>query len=89
MCLAIFIPTWEIAYKMLQASTYNGRCRAIDTMIRDTFRNQYVYYPACLVERPIQSQIRDNKKKFSNSQYEWVNAKKVMEEINLFKMNKS
>ena len=82
MCLAIYIPTWEVAYKMIQASTYNGRCRAIDTMIRNTYRNQYVYYPACFVERPIQSQIRDNKKKFSNSKYEWVNAKKVMEEIN-------
>ena len=82
MCLAIFIPTWEIAYKMLQASTYNGRCRAIDTMIRKTYRNQYVYYPASFVERPIQSQIRDKKKKFSNSQYEWVNGNKVMEEIN-------
>jgi hypothetical protein len=82
MCLAIFIPTWEVAYQMIKSSTRNGRCRAIDTMIRDTFRNQYVYYPACFVERPIQSQIRDNKKKFSNSQYEWVNAKKVMEEIN-------
>jgi hypothetical protein len=89
MCLAIFIPTWEVAYQMIKSSTRNGRCRAIDTMIRDTFRNQYVYYPACFVERPIQSQIRDNKKKFSNSQYEWVNAKKVMEEINLFKINKS
>ena len=82
MCLAIFIPSWEIAYKMIQASTWNGRCRAIDTMIRKTYRNQYVYYPACFVERPIQSQIRENKKKFSNSKYEWVNAKTVMEEIN-------
>ena len=82
MCLAIFIPSWEIAYKMIQASTWNGRCRAIDTMIRKTYRNQYVNYPASFVERPIQSQIRDNKKKFSNSNYEWVNAKTVMEEIN-------
>ena len=83
MCLAIFIPSWEIAYKMIQASTWNGRCRAIDTMIRKTYRNQYLYFPAPFVERPVASQIRENKKKFSNSQYEWVSAKKVMEEINL------
>ena len=82
MCLAIFIPTWQVAYKMIQASTYNGRSRAIDTMIRKTYRNQYLYFPACFVEKPIQSQIRANKKKFSNSKYEWVNAKTVMEEIN-------
>jgi len=83
MCLAIFIPSWEVAYKMIQASTWNGRCRAIDTMIRKTYRNQYLYFPAPFVERPVASQIRENKKKFSNSQYEWVSAKKVMEEINL------
>lgn len=83
MCLAIFIPSWEIAYKMIQASTWNGRCRAIDTMIRKTYRNQYLYFPAPFVERPVASQIRENKKKFSNSHYEWVSAKKVMEEINL------
>ena len=83
MCLAIFIPSWEVAYKMIQASTWNGRCRAIDTMIRKTYRNQYLYFPAPFVERPVASQIRENKKKFSNSLYEWVSAKKVMEEINL------
>jgi len=83
MCLSIFIPKWEIAYKMLQSSTWNGRCRAIDTMIKNTYRNQYVYYPACFVERPVESQIRSKKKKFSNSQYEWVSAEKVMEEINI------
>jgi len=82
MCLAIFIPTWEVAYQMIKSSTRNGRCRAIDTMIRDTYRSQYVSFPASFVERPIQSQIRDNKRKFSNSQYEWVSAKTVMEEIN-------
>jgi GR25 family glycosyltransferase involved in LPS biosynthesis len=82
MCLAIYIPTWDTAYKMIQSSTRNGRCRAIDTMIRDTFRSQYVYYPACFIERPVESQIRNNKKKFSNSNYEWVNAKTVMQEIN-------
>jgi hypothetical protein len=81
MCLAIYIPTWEVAYKMIQASTYNGRCRAIDIMIRNTYRSQYVHYPACFVERPDPSQIRKNKRKFSNSQYEHVSAKKVMEEI--------
>jgi len=83
MCLAIYIPTWEVAYKMIQSSTWNGRCRAIDAMIRKTYRNQYLYFPAPFVERPVASQIRDNKKKFSNSQYEWVTAKKVMEEITI------
>jgi len=72
MCLAIFIPSWEIAYKMIQASTWNGRCRAIDTMIRKTYRNQYVNYPASFVERRVKSQIRKKRTKYSNEFYEFI-----------------
>jgi hypothetical protein len=73
MCLAIYIPTWEVAYKMLQAAEERGRPKAIDTMILHTNRNQYVLYPAPFVERPIPSQIRKKKRKFSNEYYEWIN----------------
>ena len=72
MCLAIFIPSWEIAYKMIQSSTWNGRCRAIDTMIRKTYRNQYVNYPASFVERRVKSQIRKKRTKYSNEFYEFI-----------------
>ena len=82
-CLAIYIPNWQTARRMYDSLDYNGRCRAVDTMIRNSFCPQYVNYPASFVERPEQSQIRKNKRKFSNSKYEHVNAKKIMEEINL------
>ena len=85
MCLAIYIPTWQDARRMYDSLDYNGRCRAVDTMLRNAFTRQFVYYPAVFVERPDPSQIRKNKKKFSNSKYEHVSAKKIMEEINLFK----
>ena len=83
MTIAIYIPTWQTARRMYDSLDYNGRCRAIDTMLRNAFCPQYVHYPAIFIERPEQSQIRKNKRKFSNSKYEHVNAKKIMEEINL------
>ena len=82
MCLAIYIPKWEIAFKMLQAAEERGRPRAIDTMILHTKREQYVSYPASFVERPDPSQIREKKTKFSNSHYERVSGKEVLDEIN-------
>ncbi len=71
MILAVYIPHWSIAYKMLQATTERGRPRAIDTMLRNTARNQYVYYPAPFIERDIPSQIRSKKSKHCNIYYEW------------------
>ncbi len=81
MTIAIYIPTWQTARRMYDSLDYNGRCRAIDTMLRNSFCPQYVQYPAVFVERPDKSQIRKSKKKFSNSRYEHVSAKKVMEEL--------
>lgn len=81
MTIAIYIPTWQTARRMYDSLDYNGRCRAIDTMLRNAFCPQYVQYPAVFVERPDKSQIRKSKKKFSNSQYEHVSSKKVMKEL--------
>ena len=82
MCLAIYLPRWEVAFKMLQSVEERGRPRAVDTMLRETRRyNLYVNYPASFVERPDPSQIRASKSKFSNSHYERVSAKDVLFEI--------
>jgi len=69
--MAIYIPHWSVAYKMIQAIESRPRKRAIDVMIRDTARNQYLYYPAPFKERPNISQIRKNKNKYCNEFYEW------------------
>lgn len=71
MLMAYYIPHWSVAKKMLQAVTERGRPRAIDTMVRHTWRKQYVSYPASFIERHDKSQIRKNKKKHSNEFYEW------------------
>ena len=82
MCMALYIPHHSVAFKMLHSARERGRPRAIDTMILHTKKNQYVYYPAPFVERPDPSQIRANKSKFSNTKYERVCGKKVLDEIN-------
>lgn len=82
MCLALYIPHHSVAFKMLQAARERGRPRAIDTMILHTKRNQYVWSPAPFVERPDPSQIRAKKNQFSNTKYERVCGKKVLDEIN-------
>ena len=72
MCLAIYIPHWSVAHKMLQSAKNRGRPRAIDTMIRHTCRKQFVSYPASFIERDNPSQIRKKKVKHSNQFYEWI-----------------
>jgi len=70
MLMSYYIPTWEIAEKMLNHVNELKRWRAADIMIHDVPIKNYVSYPASFVERPIQSQIRKDKKKFSNEFYE-------------------
>ena len=86
MMLAIFIPHWSIAYKMGNAVSLDKRWKAIDTLLYKTPKNQYMYYPACFSELPIESQIRPNKKKFSNTFYHVVSGKvaaTALEELHL------
>lgn len=72
MLMAYYIPHYSVAEKMLHVSTEKGRPRAIDTMVRHTNTNQYLYYPAPFIEENIPSQIREKKLKHSNEFYEWV-----------------
>ena len=81
MLMSYFIPNRRVALKLLQCVTERGRPRAIDTMIKDAWVSQYLYYPAIFVEKPIQSQIRDKKSKFSNQYYHSVTKKQALLEI--------
>ena len=73
--VAIYIPNPRVALKMLQACENREkkkRPRAIDTMLRDAFTSQYVYYPAPVIERKCESTIRKgSRNKFCNEFYEW------------------
>ena len=73
-CLAIYIPNPRVALKMLQAceKMEGRRPRAVDTMLRDALISQYVYYPAPVIERKCESNIRrGSRNKFCNEYYEW------------------
>jgi GR25 family glycosyltransferase involved in LPS biosynthesis len=73
-CLAIYIPNPRVALKMLQAceKMKGRRPRAVDTMLRDAFTSQYVYYPAPVIERKCESNIRrGSRNKYCNQFYEW------------------
>lgn len=73
MLMAYYIPTWQVAEKLVNNVERHDRWRAIDCMMYDfTGFTTNVYYPACFIERPVESQIRKNKKKFSNEFYEVV-----------------
>jgi len=71
MTLAYFIPTWEIAEKMLEAVN-KDRVRAIDVMMYNIDLPIYYNYPANFIERDIPSTIRKGKTKHSNQFYQWV-----------------
>tara|TARA_R100001440_G_scaffold16605_1_gene28156 strand:+ start:2607 stop:3254 length:648 start_codon:yes stop_codon:yes gene_type:complete len=73
-CLAIYIPNPRVALKMLQAceKMEGRRPRAVDTMIRDAMISQYVFFPAPVIERKCESNIRrGSRNKFCNEFYEW------------------
>ena len=70
MTMSYYIPTWTIAEKMLNHIDSLKRLRALDVMFYDIPIKNYVSYPASFKERPLQSQIRKDKKKFSNEFYE-------------------
>jgi len=71
MTLAYFIPSWEIAKKMLE-DIDKPRIRAIDIMMYNIDLPIYYQYPANYIEKDIPSTIRKGKVKHSNEYYEWV-----------------
>ena len=72
MMLSYFVPRWEIAEKLIKNIDNKKRWRAIDCMMKDMDIPLYLSYPASFIERPIKSQIRKKKQKFSNEFYDLV-----------------
>ena len=72
MTMSYYIPCWQIAKEMMDHIESKSRWRAVDIMMKDIPMPQYVLYPARFVERPVPSQIRSKKNKYSNEDYEWI-----------------
>jgi len=70
--MSYYIPRWEIAKEMIESIESRPRYRAIDIMMKEIPIPFYVWAPAVFVERPVKSQIRSKKNKFSDESYCWV-----------------
>ncbi len=70
MTMAYYIPTWEIAKKMLE-SVDKPRIRAIDVMMYGIDIPTYYQFPAPYIEADLESTIRKDKRKHSNELYQW------------------
>jgi len=69
--LAYYIPRWELAGEMFERVINQSRYRAIDVMLSKLGLGQYFIYPAKYWEKPDKSDIREDKKKFANCDYEF------------------
>ena len=77
MCnLAYYIPSYKIAESMLNEIINHKRYRAIDVMYQKVSNHRNVYSPAIFRERPLESQIRKDKKKHASANYTFDTYKK-------------
>jgi GR25 family glycosyltransferase involved in LPS biosynthesis len=72
MTMSYYIPTWELAEKLLNYIESLNRWRAIDVLLAKAPIPFYISYPASFVERGDESLIRKSKNKKSNEFYDWV-----------------
>ena len=73
--LSYYIPTWEIAEKLIVDITSQTRFRAIDVMLNKISVCRCVYYPALFIERDLQSTIRPSKNKHPTELYRFEKNK--------------
>ena len=72
MTMSYYIPTYEIAQKLIDFIESKRRYRAIDVMLGELQKNDktYLYYPAIYTERPNESQIQSkSRNKFATKYY--------------------
>lgn len=67
--LAYYIPTWKIAKELYDKVINCDRYRAIDVMYSQTDIPKAFVYPALFIEQRLDSDIRENKKKFCDIYY--------------------
>jgi len=77
MTLSYFIPKWEMAKYIYNEIMSQKRFRAIDVMLNNIHFTKCYHYPACFIERPLVSTIRDDKVKHSTKYYTWQRKKDI------------
>lgn len=72
--LSYYIPTYKVAEELLQEIEMNWshkKYRAIDIMMSKFKQDMYYYYPAIFIEKHIESNIRNNKKRHPDKYYKF------------------
>ncbi len=77
MTLSYYIPQWEAAKFIYDEIMSQKRYRAIDVMLNNIHFTKCYHYPACYIERPLVSTIRDDKVKHSTKYYTWERKKDI------------
>jgi len=77
MTLSYFIPKWEMAKYIYNEIMSQKRFRAIDVMLNNIHFTKCYHYPACFIERPLVSTIREDKVKHSTKYYTWQRKKDI------------
>ena len=77
-CLAYIVPTWKIAFNILNRIYSENRFKAIDIMMGNIGIKQYYHYPASFREEGCESQIseKNKKNKIMTEDYEFISMKK-------------
>jgi len=77
-CLAYIIPTWEIAFRILNKIYAHNRFKAIDIMMGNIGIKQYYNYPASFREEGCESQISQKNKnnKIMTEKYKYTSYNK-------------
>ncbi len=75
--LSYYIPQWEAAKFIYDSIMSQKRYRAIDVMLNNIHFTKCYVYPACYIERPLVSTIRDDKVKHSTKYYTWERKKDI------------
>jgi len=77
-CLAYIVPTWKIAFNILNRIYSENRFKAIDIMMGNIGIKQYYSYPASFREQGCESQISQKNKnnKIMTEDYEFISMNK-------------
>ena len=81
MTLSYYIPNWEVAEVIYDHIMNQNRFRAIDIMLNKLPITRYLYFPACYIERPLVSTIREDKNKHSTKYYTWERKKDIFKVV--------
>ena len=89
-CLAYIVPTWKIAFNILNRIYSENRFKAIDVMMGNIGIKQYYHYPASFREEGSISQIseKNKKNKIMTEEYQFISMNKYKKDADSLQIEK-